>query len=196
MPKQNIDSVDEVDSTAYLQLDGKNFFFYFFFLYSNRLFKNWIGNSIADNDPNIKKLKLIRRQQCCAIWYKKLIYMREQWRYWAVLVCDWYFLSHSTDAIVNGIFFFQFMCPLIALFLCFGTIHSSITYKAPTELIQLDLAHINHPDVLAMINDRDPLFHQRALENVVENYNSSIRQLQSSVQSIKNGLSISDRFDG
>lgn len=82
---------------------------------------------------------------------------------------------------------FQFMCPLLALFLCFGTIHSSITYKAPTELIQLDLAHINHPDVLVMINNRDPLSHQRALETVVENYNSSIRSLESSVRSVKNG---------
>lgn len=79
------------------------------------------------------------------------------------------------------------MCPLVALFICFGTIHSSITYKAPTELIQLDLAHINHPDVLMVMNDRDPLSHQSALENVVENYDSSLRLLPSSVRSVKTG---------
>ncbi len=79
------------------------------------------------------------------------------------------------------------MCPIVALVACFATIHSNITYKAPTEMIQLDLAHINHPDVLLFMHDRDPLSHQRALENVVENYNSSVRPLHSSVTSLKNG---------
>lgn len=114
--------------------------------------------------------------------------MREQWRYWFILVGDLIIcLNQPTDGKLFFVFFFQFMCPLLALFLCFGTIHSSITYKAPTELIQLDLAHINHPDVLVIINNRDPLSHERALENVVENYNSSIRSLESSLRSVKNG---------
>lgn len=78
------------------------------------------------------------------------------------------------------------MCPIVALLICFGTIHSSITYKAPTELIQLDLAHINHPDVLVVMNNRDPMSHQSALEDIVENYNSSLRQL-SSERSVKTG---------
>lgn len=79
------------------------------------------------------------------------------------------------------------MCPIIALIICFGTIHSSITYKAPTELIQLDLAHINHPDVLVVMNNRDPMSHQNVLEDIVENYNSSIRFMQSSERSVKTG---------
>lgn len=82
------------------------------------------------------------------------------------------------------------MCPLLALCLCFGTIHSSITYKAPTETIQLDLAHINHPDVLLILNTKDPMSYQNALEEIVETYNSSIQLLPASIRSVKNGLYI------
>ncbi|XP_037035767.1 ATP-binding cassette sub-family A member 3 isoform X2 [Bradysia coprophila] len=130
------DSADEVDSTAYFPLD-------------------------VPIDP--KADYRIKQRQSWAIFYKKLIYMREQWCYWFLL----------------------FLCPIIALIICFGTIHSSITYRAPTESIQLDLAHINHPDVLLLMNHRDPLLHQRALEEIVENYNSSMRLLDSSVKSVK-----------
>lgn len=73
------------------------------------------------------------------------------------------------------------------LAICFGTIHNSITYRAPTELIQLDLAHINHPDVFVAMNNGDPMMHQLALDNVVENYESQIRILQPSMRSVKTG---------
>lgn len=80
-----------------------------------------------------------------------------------------------------------FLCPIVALFACFGTIHSSITYKAPTELIQLDLGHMYSPDVLVLISNGDPMHHQNALDEIVENYNSTVRVLQPSVKSLKNG---------
>ncbi|KAJ6637353.1 Phospholipid-transporting ATPase ABCA3 [Pseudolycoriella hygida] len=116
---------------------------------------------------NYEKIKYrIKQRQCWAILYKKLIYMREQWLYWLIL----------------------FICPMISFVICFKSVHSNITYKVPTQLIQLDLAHMNHPDVLMITSGRDPLYHQSSLENVVENYNSTVRFLESSARSVRNEL--------
>lgn len=114
--------------------------------------------------------------------------MREQWSYWLILVC-FNQLFHTPPkrrhTILNS--FLQFLCPILALATCFGTIHSSITYKAPTQLVQLDLAHMNHPDVLVLLRDGDPMHHQSALESVVENYNSTVKSLRPSDRTLKNG---------
>lgn len=78
---------------------------------------------------------------------------------------------------VENTFLFQFSCPITVLFICFGTIHVN---KTPTELIQLDLVHSNHPDVLVFMDYRDS--HQRSLQEVVERHNSSMLSLGSSLK--------------